>query len=87
MSSLSPCWKVPNARDILKIVMKAKLDPKVDYVMKNGKHTAVILPIEEYEELLQDLEDLAVIAERKNEPTIPLAKVKRRLKSNGALHG
>ena len=41
-------------------------------------------PIGEYEELLQDLDDLAVIAVSKNEPTI-LAEVKRRLKKNGAL--
>lgn len=65
--------------------MKAALDPKANYVVKNGKRTAVILPIEEYEELLQDLDDLAVIARRKNEPTIPLAEIKRRLKRNGAL--
>ena len=61
--------------------------PSPDYVVKNGKRTAVILPIEEYEELLQDLDDLAVIAQRKDEPTIPLAEVKRRLKKNGALRG
>ncbi len=65
--------------------MKATLDPKADYVVKNGKRTAVILPIAEYEELLQDLDDLAVIARRKDEPTIALAEVKRRLKKNGAL--
>jgi prevent-host-death family protein len=65
--------------------MKAVLDPKANYVVKNGKRTAVIVPIEEYEELLQDLDDLAVIARRKNEPTIPLAEIKRRLKSNGAI--
>ena len=56
-----------------------------EYVVKNGKRTAVILPIGEYEELLQDLDDLAVIALRKSEPTIPLADVKRRLKKDGAL--
>lgn len=56
-----------------------------EYVVKNGKRAAVILPIGEYEELLQDLHDLAVIAFRKHEPTIPLAEVKRRLKKNGAL--
>ncbi len=44
--------------------MKAALDPKANYVVKNGKRTAVILPIEEYEEMLQDLDDLAVIARR-----------------------
>ena len=48
---------------------------ETEYVVKNGKRTAVILPIEENEELLQDLDDLAVIARRKNEPTIPLADV------------
>ncbi len=65
--------------------MKAALDPKADYVVKNGKRTAVILPIAEYEELLQDLDDLAMIARRKDEPTIALAEVKRRLKKNGAV--
>jgi hypothetical protein len=36
-----------------------------------GRKTAVILPIEEYDELLEDLADLAVIAERRDEPTVP----------------
>ena len=58
--------------------MKA-LDPKAEYIVKNGKATAVILPLEQYTELLEDLQDLAVIARRKNEPTIPLAEVKARL--------
>ncbi|MBA3962825.1 MAG: type II toxin-antitoxin system prevent-host-death family antitoxin [Chthoniobacterales bacterium] len=62
--------------------MKA-LDPKAEYLVKNGKPTAVILPIAEYEELLEDLHDLAVIARRKDEPPIPLAEVKRRPKRNG----
>lgn len=35
-----------------------------------GKKTAVVVPIEEYEEMLEDLHDLAVLAERKNDPTI-----------------
>ena len=38
-------------------------------VDENGKRTAVALPIEEYERLLEDLEDLAVIAQRRHEPT------------------
>ena len=43
--------------------MKVVLDPKANYVVKNGKRTAVIVPIEEYEELLQDLcEEIAPIA-------------------------
>ena len=61
------------------------LNPKAEYIVKNGKPTAVIMPIAEYEELLEDLHDLGVIARRKDEPTIPLAKVKRRLKTNAGL--
>ena len=33
--------------------------------------TAVVLPIADYEKLLEDLQDLAVVAERREEPTIP----------------
>jgi len=54
-------------------------------VDQKGKKTAVVLPMEEYEELLEDLHDLAVIAERRDEPTIPLDELKRRLKKNGLL--
>ena len=46
---------------------------------EKGRKTAVILPIKEYEELLEDLEDLAIIAERKDEPTEPLEAVTERL--------
>ena len=46
------------------------LDPKAEYVGKNGKATAVILPLEQYTELLEDLQNLAVIARCKSEPTI-----------------
>jgi len=37
----------------------------------NGQKTAVILALADYQELMEDLEDLAAIAERKDEPTIP----------------
>jgi hypothetical protein len=50
--------------------------------MKKGK-TGIILPIEEYENLLEDLHDLAMIAERRDEPTIPSEVLKKRLKNDG----
>lgn len=56
-----------------------------EYIIRNGKPAAVILPLDEYEALIEDLHDLAVIARRKNEPLIPLAEVKRRLKSHAAV--
>ena len=46
----------------------------------NGKKTAVILPIAEFEELLEDLEDLVVLAERREESTISFEEVMERLK-------
>lgn len=36
-----------------------------------GHKISVVLPMDEYFELLEDLEDLAAIAERKDEVTIP----------------
>ena len=50
-----------------------------------GRKKAVVLPIEEYEELLEDIHDLAIIAERKDEETIGLEEVKKRLKEDGLL--
>jgi PHD/YefM family antitoxin component YafN of YafNO toxin-antitoxin module len=48
-------------------------------VAENGRKTGVLLSLKEYQELLEDLEDLAFIAERKDEPTIPFEVVKKRL--------
>ncbi len=50
-----------------------------------GSRTEVVLPIGEYEELLEDLHDLAVIAERRDEPTMSLDEVKEKLKADGIL--
>jgi hypothetical protein len=37
----------------------------------DGEKISVILPLADYQELLDNLEDLAAIAERKDEVTIP----------------
>ncbi len=50
-----------------------------------GQKTAVILPVEEYEELLEDLHDLAIIAERRDEPTVSFEELKKRLHEDGLL--
>ena len=49
----------------------------------NGERTAVILPIGAYEKLLEDLDDLAVVAERRDEPTIPHEQFVSELKRDG----
>ena len=51
----------------------------------DGKRTAVILPIEQYERLLEDLHDLSVVAARREEEPISLEEMKRRLMQDGLL--
>ncbi len=52
---------------------------------ENGKRVSVILPIQDYEELLEDLTDLAAIAEQRNEKTILGDQVKKELVDDGLL--
>ena len=48
-------------------------------VDETGRTTSVVLPIKRYDELIEDLADLAVIAERKDEPAQALGVVIKRL--------
>jgi len=50
-----------------------------------GNKTAVILPLKQYEQLMEDLHDLAIVAERREEEPISLEEMKRRLKEDGLL--
>ena len=50
-----------------------------------GNKTAVILPLKQYEQLLEDLHDLAIVAERREEKPISLEEMKRRLREDGLL--
>lgn len=52
---------------------------------ETGKKIAVILPIEEFQELLEDLEDMAILAERRDEPTIHHEEVIAKLKRDGLI--
>jgi hypothetical protein len=51
----------------------------------DGQKQAVILPFDEYEGLLEDLSDLAVAAERKNEETISHDRLLKDLKADGSI--
>ena len=50
-----------------------------------GKKTAVVVPLADYEKLMEDLDDLAAIADRREEPTISHGKFKAELKRDGLL--
>jgi hypothetical protein len=54
---------------------------------ESGKRVAVVLPVEEYEELLQDVSDLAAVAERRNDERVTLEEIKQRLIADGLLPG
>lgn len=58
----------------------------VQYITNEaGDRTAVILPIEAFQELLQDLEDLATIADRRGEPSITHRDLVYQLERDGIL--
>ena len=48
-------------------------------VDENGNKISVILPFSEYQQMQEDLHDLMVIAERKDENTLSIAEMKKRL--------
>ena len=50
-------------------------------VDESGRKISVVLAMNEYRQLMEDLQDLALIAERKNEPTESLGEVKKRLQA------
>ena len=57
---------------------------QAQYVIdEKGKRTAVLLSLKDYQKLMEDLHDLAVVARRKEEKPISLAELKRRLRKDG----
>jgi PHD/YefM family antitoxin component YafN of YafNO toxin-antitoxin module len=58
----------------------------VQYVTDaNGERTAVILPLDEYEELLEDLHVTRVAQETKDDPGRPLKEVVGELRTAGEI--
>lgn len=54
-------------------------------VDSKGQKMGVLLTLEQYEKLMEDLRDLAIIAERREETPISFDELKRRLKKDGLL--
>ncbi len=58
----------------------------VQYVTDEaGQRKAVVMPIADYQRLMEDLDDLAAIADRRGEPTIPHDKFLEELRRDGIL--
>jgi hypothetical protein len=59
---------------------------QVQYVTdKTGEKTGVIMPIAEFEGLMEDIEDLAALAERREEPTVSHEDLLVELKRDGLI--
>ena len=54
-------------------------------VDESGERTDVVIPVNEYKELMEDLHDLAIIAERKDEDSIDCNELKKRLRVNSII--
>ena len=51
----------------------------------SGRKQGVIISVARYRRLLEDLHDLAIVAERREEGSVPLEEIKHRLKEDGIL--
>ena len=54
-------------------------------VNAKGKKTGVVLSLRQYRKLMEDLHDLAVIAERRKEKPAAFNELKRQLRKDGLL--
>ena len=52
---------------------------------EKGKKKSVILPVSKFKELIEDIEDLASVAERRDEPTISHKRFLAELKNDGLI--
>jgi PHD/YefM family antitoxin component YafN of YafNO toxin-antitoxin module len=51
----------------------------------DGQKVAVVIPIKDYEDLMEDVADLATVAERRDDERISLDEVKQQLNADGLL--
>lgn len=52
---------------------------------RKGKRTGVVLSIKRYSRLMEDLHDLAVVAERRDDKLVTADEMKKRLHKRGFL--
>ena len=76
--SFAGFWEIPIMLNIKRL--------EIEYVTNlAGEKTAVIVPIHNFEELMEDIEDLAAAAERREEPVITHEQLLTELKQDGLI--
>jgi len=62
------------------------MGPPVKFITdQQGTKTGVLMDLADYEELIEDLEDLAAIADRRREPSIAHEEFLNQLREDGLL--
>jgi hypothetical protein len=62
-------------------------DLRVQYLTdESGEKVGVVLPVQQFNELMDDIDDLAAVAERREEPSLTHEQVLAELKRDGLLH-
>ncbi len=57
---------------------------KIQYVTDEaGQKVSVLIPVQQFNELMEDIDDLAAVAERREEPTLTHEQVLAELKRDG----
>jgi PHD/YefM family antitoxin component YafN of YafNO toxin-antitoxin module len=65
--------------------MKVK-EPQPQYIVdQSGNKSFVVLKVHEYEQMLADLHDLALMAERRSEGAKPLSEFEKELLAEGRI--
>lgn len=54
---------------------------------ESGQKVAVVIPIADYEALMEDVTDLAAVAERRDDDRISVADLKKQLIADGLISG
>lgn len=59
---------------------------KEQYIVNpDGMKKAVVVPLSRYKKIMEDLHDLAVIVERRKEPSVKSADFMKKLRQDGIL--
>ena len=84
-STQGKTYKICNTCRVWVSLMQVESDEIRYLVDKKGNKTDVVLTLEEYEELIEDIHDLSVALERQNDKRITLRELEDRLKEDGLL--
>lgn len=86
MDQIRPCGRKFSPRLVPEMVQTPLMVAAVQYLTnETGEKTGVVLSMADYERLMDDLQDLADLVARRDEPTIPHEEFLAQLKADGLI--